>query len=124
VTRAAFPAGALAALRDARILRLRAGGRHRFIGIWAVALGRRVFVRSWSLTPGGWWDTLRRDPHGAVRMGRRTLAVRAVHTRSERLRREVDGAYLDKYGRGASRRYALDLTRARSRGTTTELVPR
>ena len=45
-----FSAAILAALRDGPILTIRAGTRpHRFIGIWAVVVERRVFVRSWSL---------------------------------------------------------------------------
>jgi hypothetical protein len=128
VQRAPMPArfsdAIVAALRDGRTLRIRAGTRHRFIGIWAVVVGRRVFVRSWSLKPGGWWRSFLEDPRGAIRVGGRTVPVRAVRTRSERLRRAVDGAYLSKYGRGAARRYALDLNRALSRGTTIELVAR
>ncbi len=124
VTRPAFSDATLDALRNGRILRIRAGARHRFIGIWAVVVGRRVFVRSWSVTAGGWWRAFREDPRGAIRVGSRTIAVRAVRTRSEALKRAVDRAYLEKYGQGGSRRYALDLNRAESRATTTELVAR
>jgi hypothetical protein len=42
----------LARLRDDKMLAIRAGtDEHRFIGIWAVVVEGRVFVRSWSLTP-------------------------------------------------------------------------
>ena len=38
--------------------RIRAGNRmHRFIGIWVVVVDDRVFVRSWSLKPQGWYRT-------------------------------------------------------------------
>src|SRR6516164_8614161 len=50
-----FPAGVVAAIRDGQILGLRAGTEpHRFIGIWAVVVEGRVFVRSWSLKPRSW----------------------------------------------------------------------
>ena len=39
------------------MLRIRAGAEHRFIGIWAVVVDGRVFVRSWSLKPQGWYRT-------------------------------------------------------------------
>jgi hypothetical protein len=46
-----------------------------------------------------------------------------VRTRSERLKAAVDRAYLAKYTSPGSVKYARDLGRAKSRETTTELVP-
>jgi hypothetical protein len=120
-----FPAGVLTALREGTTLTMRAGIRpHRFIGIWVVVVAGRVFVRSWSLKPGGWWRTFLEEPRGAIRVAGRTIPVRAVRTRSERLKAAVSRAYLTKYGTGGSLRYARDLCGAQSRATTTELVPR
>lgn len=114
----------LAALHHGKTLEIRAGARpHRFIGIWVVVVDGRAFVRSWSLKPRSWWRTFLADPRGAIRVGGRSIAIRAVRTRSERLKRAVDRAYLAKYGTGGSRRFAVDLGRPRSRATTTELVP-
>lgn len=119
-----LPRRVAAALRDGTTLRIRAGaGRHRFIGIWVVVVEGRVFVRSWSLKPRSWWRTLLIEPVGAIRVAGRTVAVRAVRTRSERLKDAVSRAYLEKYGAGGSLRYARDLGSAKSRATTTELVP-
>ena len=118
-----LPADVVATLREAKLLEIRAGGAHRFIGIWVVVVDDRAFVRSWSLKPRSWWRTFEQDPRGAIRVAGRSIAVRAVRTRSERLKRAVDRAYLAKYGTGGSRRYALDLGRPRSKATTTELVP-
>ena len=64
-----------------------------------------------------------REPRGKIQVGGRTIAVRAVRTRSDRIKDAVSRAYLVKYGSGGSRRYARDLGRAPSRATTTELVP-
>jgi hypothetical protein len=51
-TKQRFPDDILAIIRDGKILSLRAGTQpHRFIGIWAVVVEGRVFVRSWSLNP-------------------------------------------------------------------------
>ncbi len=54
----------LASIRRDRILRIRAGtdSTHRVIGIWAVVVEGRVFVRSWSLKPRSWWRTFLEDP--------------------------------------------------------------
>ncbi|HEX5759614.1 MAG TPA: DUF2255 family protein [Thermoanaerobaculia bacterium] len=114
----------LAAIRDGKILGIRAGVEpHRFIGIWAVVVERRVFVRSWSLKPRSWWRTFQEDPRGAVNVDGREIPVRAVRTRSERLKDAVSRAYLEKYDTKGSIQYARDMGRAKSRATTTELVP-
>jgi hypothetical protein len=114
----------LRAIRDGKILRLRAGTQpHRFIGIWAVVVEGRVFVRSWSLKPRSWYRTFLEEPRGVVQISGRQIPVHAVRTRSERLKDVVDRAYVEKYNTRASIKYARDLGRARSRATTTELVP-
>ena len=119
-----FPAGVVAAIRDGQVLGIRAGTQpHRIIGIWAVVVEGRVFVRSWSLKPRSWWRTLLDEPRGIVQAAGRTIPVRAIQTRSERLKEAVDRAYLEKYHTPGSLKFARDLGRARSRGTTTELVP-
>lgn len=123
-TKRGFSDEVLAAIRDGRILGVRAGtGPHRFIGIWAVVVQGRVFVRSWSLKPRSWYRTFLVEPRGLIQVGRREIAVRAVRTRSERLKNAVDRAYLEKYNTPGSIKYARDLGRAKSRATTTELVP-
>jgi hypothetical protein len=119
-----FPTGVLAAIRDVRRLGIRAGtGPHRIIGIWAVVVAGRVFVRSWSVKRGGWFRTFLEEPRGVIEVAGRTLDVRAAFPRSERLKDAIDRAYLEKYDGPGSIRYARDLGRARSRATTTELLP-
>lgn len=119
-----FPARIVAAIREGSILRIRAGTQpHRFIGIWAVVVQGRVFVRSWSLKPRSWYRTFLKEPRGVVQVAGRSLPVRAVRTRSERLKDGVSRAYLEKYHAPWSLKYARDLGRAKSRATTTELVP-
>ena len=47
-----FTKAIVAAIRDGKILGIRAGTKpHRIIGTWAVVVEGRVFVRSWSLKP-------------------------------------------------------------------------
>jgi len=119
-----FPDDILAAIRDGKILGLQAGTQpHRFIGIWAVVVENRVFVRSWSLKPRSWYRTFLVEPVGAIQVGDRQLPVRAVRTRSERLKAGVDRAYLEKYRTPGSIKYAQDLGSDPSRATTTELIP-
>ena len=84
---------------------------------------RRVFVRSWSIKPRSWYRTFLKEPVGAIQIAGHEIAVRAARTRSDRLNSAVDRAYLQKYNTPASLKYARDLGRAKSRATTTELVP-
>jgi len=121
---ARFPATAAAAIGTSPMLSIRAGSRHRYIRIWAVVAEGRVFVRSWSLKPRSWYRTFLAEPTGSIRLDGRAIAVRAVRTRSARLLRAVDRAYLRKYASPGAARYARDLCRPISRQTTIELVPR
>lgn len=122
--RGRFPPKPLAAIRDGQILGIRAGTKpHRIIGIWAVVVEGRVFVRSWSLKPRSWFRTFQEEPRGIVAVDGREIPVRAVFTKSERLKDAVSRAYLEKYHTPGSLKYARDLGRAKSRATTTELVP-
>jgi hypothetical protein len=119
-----FPDEIVAAIRDGKILGIRAGTQpHRIIGIWAVVVEGRVFVRSWSLKPRSWYRTFLEDPEGIIQVGDLQIPVRAVRTRSERLKDAVDRAYLEKYDTTGSIQYARDLGGEKSRATTTELVP-
>src|SRR5687768_15939628 len=119
-----FPNDIVTSIREGKILGIRAGTQpHRFIGIWAVVVEGRVFVRSWSLKPRSWYRTFLEEPRGTINVEGREIAVRAVRTRSERLKDAIDRAYLEKYKTPGSIKYARDMGRARSRATTTELVP-
>ena len=119
-----FGADILAAIRKDKILGIRAGsGPHRTIGIWMVVVEGRVFVRSWSLKPRSWWRTFLEDPYGSIFIADREISIRAVHTRSERLKDAISQAYKEKYNTPGSIQYVKEMSRGRSRETTTELVP-
>jgi hypothetical protein len=97
---------------------------HRVIGVWAVVVEGRVFIRSWSMKPRSWWRAFLEDPYGSVFVGEKEIRVRAVQTRSERLKDLVSQAYKEKYNTPGSIQYVKDMSRKKSRDTTTELVPR
>ena len=119
-----FPADVVAAIRKDKILGIRAGtAPHRIIGIWAVVVEGRVFARSWSLKPRSWWRKFLEEPRGVIQVGKRKIRIRAVQTRSERLKDAVSEAYREKYKTPGSIKFVRDMSRARSRNTTTELVP-
>jgi hypothetical protein len=119
-----FPKDVVTAIRDGKILRIRAGTKpHRIIGIWAVVVENRVFVRSWSLKQRSWYRAFLEEPVGVIEVDGREIPVRAVFTRSERLKTAVDRAYRDKYNTPGSRHYVRGFARKKRRDTTTELVP-
>lgn len=121
---ARFPAALLERIGARAALRVRAGaGSHRFLGIWAVVVDDRVFVRSWNDAPGGWNRAWRADPVGAIEVEGSTVAVRARPVRGERLQAAVSAAYLEKYWRPGSLKWARGMDDAARRKTTLELVP-
>jgi hypothetical protein len=120
-----FEPQVLERIRKEKILGVRAGSEstHRVIGIWAVVVEGRVFARSWSMKPRSWWRTFLEDPHGTVVVGDTEIPVRAVQTRSERLKDLVSQAYKEKYNTPGSVQFVKDMSGKKSRDTTTELVP-
>lgn len=121
-----LPRSLVSAIDEAKILGVRAGARsdHRFIGIWAVVVEGRVFARSWTLKPGGWYRTFLEDPRGTIQAGERAVRVRAVPVRSERLRDAVEAAYAAKYPTPGSRTYVRGFRTQRRREATMEFLPR
>src|SRR5437870_8790719 len=93
-----FPKHIVAAIRDGKVLGIRAGMKpHRIIGIWAVVVENRVFVRSYSLKPRSWYRAFLEEPRGIIEVEGREIPVRAIFTRSERLKDAVDRAYAEKF---------------------------
>src|SRR5205807_2322464 len=119
-----FPKHLVDAIRDAKILGIRAGTNpHRIIGIWAVVVEGRVFVRSYSLKPRSWYRTFLEEPRGVIDVDGREVPVRAVFTRSERLKTAVDRAYREKYSTPGSLQFVKGFKQKKRRDTTTELAP-
>ena len=112
-------------IRKEKIFGIRAGreSTHRVIGVWAVVVEGRVFARSWSLKPRSWWRVFVEDPYGSIFIGEKEIPVRAVQTRSERLKDLVSHAYKEKYNTPGSVQFVKEMSRKKSRDTTTELVP-
>jgi hypothetical protein len=76
------------------------------------------------MKPRSWWRTFVEDPYGSIFVGDQETPVRAIQTRSERLKDLVSKAYKEKYNTPGSVQYVKEMSRKKSRETTTELVPR
>ena len=117
----------LATINKDRILGICAGSdsKHRVIGIWVVVVDGRVFVRSYTMKPGGWWRTFLEDPYGEIFVSKRKrgIKIRAVQRRSEKLKDAVSAAYKEKYNTRGSVGYVEEMSKKPLRDTTTELVP-
>ena len=122
--RPALPKAIVDAIDRSSILGVRAGARsaHRFIGIWPVVVEGRVFARSWTLKADGWNRAFVEDPRGAIQVGLRTIRVRAVPVRSERLRDAIEDAYAKKYATPASQEYVRGFRTKRRRDSTLEFI--
>ena len=114
------------AVDESNYVRIKAGrpSGHRFIGIWAVVVNGRVFARSWTLEPDGWYRAFLDDPRGFLLVGDREVRIRAIPARSESIRDAVERAYAAKYTTPASKRYVRGFRTARRREATMEFVAR
>jgi len=121
---ATFVDDVLDALRNAKIIGVRAGAGHRYTGVWAVVVEGRLFVRSWNDKPAGWFRAFRSEPDGTVQLARLEIPVRAKPTRSDRIRKAVTVAFGEKYNTKASRKWVEGFGEPARELTTLELVPR
>ena len=126
MTSRTLPRTVVAALDSAKIFGIRAGARsdHRYTGAWPIVLEGRVFARSWTLKPGGWFQTLLEDPLGTIQVGDREVRIRAVRVKSERVLKAIEKAYAEKYPTPGSRQFVVGFRTPRRRAATMEFVKR
>ena len=124
VTASRLPRRLLENIATAKYMKIRSGTEHRFIWIWAVVVGGRVFVRSWNDKRNGWHRAFLEEPRGAIEIDGREVRIRAVTRQSERLMTAIEDAYAEKYTTPASLRYVAGFRRPKRRATTMELMPR
>lgn len=118
-----FPPDIVEALRQAKILGVRAGTEHRFTGVWVVVVEDRVFARSWSDMPTGWFRAFKREPAGTIQVGDREIPVQAKQVRSDRIRDSVTKAFGEKYNTKASRKWVDGFAEDKRKINTIEFVP-
>ena len=120
---ATFADDVVEALRNAKILGVRAGTEHRYTGVWIVVVDGRVFVRSWNDKPTGWFRAFRKQPSGTIQVGGLEIPVRAKLARSTRIRDAVTVAFGEKYNTKASGKWVAGFAEPARALTTLEFVP-
>jgi hypothetical protein len=111
------------ALRNAKILGVRAGTEHHYTGVWVVVVEGRVFVRSWNDKPTGWFRSFRKQPSGTIQVGEMEISVRAKPVRSARILDAVTAAFGEKYNTKASLKWVEGFAEPARALTTLEFVP-
>jgi len=119
-----FKADLVEALRKAKILGVRAGTEHRYTGVWVVVVADRVFARSWSDKPTGWFIAFKKEPEGTIQVGEREVRVRGNVVRSARLRDAVTAAFAEKYNTKGSQKWVEGFAEPERVVNTIEFVPR
>jgi hypothetical protein len=119
-----FSRPVVAAIDAAKIIGIKAGREHKFIGVWPVVVGGRVYARSWGVSRDGWFHAFLEDSSGAIQIGDREIRVRGLPARSERVRDKVEDAYKEKFTTKASQKWVRGFTTPRRRDATIEFVPR
>ena len=108
----------------AKILGVRSGSEHRYTGVWVVVVENRVFVRSWSDKPTGWFRAFKKQSSGTLQVGTREIPVSGKPVRSARLRDAVTSAYAQKYNTKGSQKWVEGFAEPARALTTLEFVPR
>lgn len=111
------------AVRSAKILGARAGTEHRYTGVWVVVVDDRVFARSWSDKPTGWFRAFRKQPDGTIQVGSLELPVRARLAKGPRIRDAVTMAFAEKYNTKASQKWVAGFAEPARALTTLKFVP-
>lgn len=120
-----FPRATLDAIRSSKYLWIRAGEGHRFVAIWSVVAGHRLFIRAYNLKRGGWPQAFDEVKRGAIKVAKDAdeIAIRARRVRSERLKTLVDEGFAEKYTTPSNLKYVKGFRAKRRRDATFELTP-
>ncbi len=121
--RRAFDPSVALAIDATKYFYLRAGTAHRFIAVWVVMIGERVFVRSWNDKAGGWYRAFRQEGVGTIKVDNNEIGVSAKPVRGAKLLDQMDVAYAQKYDTKANRKYVKGFSTAKRRACSLELTP-
>ena len=119
-----FTSAQVEALTKAKILGVRAGNEHRYTGVWVVVVDKRVFARSWSDKPTGWFRAFKKEPDGTLQVAKIEIPVRGKTVRSARLLDAITAAFGEKYNTKGSLKWVEGFAEPERVVNTLEFVPR
>ncbi len=111
------------AARKAKILGVRAGTEHRYTGVWVVVVDDRIFARSWSDKPTGWFRAFKKQPQGMIQIGELEVPIEAKPVRGARRRDAVTAAFAEKYNTKGSQKWVEGFAEPERAANTLEFVP-
>ena len=97
--------------------------REKFLNIWMVTVGNRIFARSWGFAERSWYNTFLTDPMGEIQCGDEVFNIKAEipHDLKE-LNSFIDQAYLTKYDSGDNSPYAQGIIQKEHAEKTMEII--
>ena len=113
----------VAAARDAKIIGVRAGTEHRYTGVWVVVVDDRIFARSWSDKPTGWFRAFKKELNGTIQINDLEISVQGKPVRSARVRDAVTAAFAEKYNTKGSQKWIEGFKEPERVLTTLEFAP-
>jgi len=118
-----FAPDVVEAARKAKILGVKAGTEHRYTGVWPIVVDDRIFVRSWTDKPTGWFRAFKKQPNGTIQIGDLEILVRGKVVRSARILTAVTVAFAEKYNTKGSRKWVEGFAEPARVVTTLEFLP-
>lgn len=103
-----FPADFVASINQAGLTGVSAGEMRAVpLRIWVVAVGNRLFARSWGLSERSWYSAFLGGAHGFIEKEGRRIHVRGqTPSDLEAISPLIDAEYLRKYDGGENSKYA------------------
>lgn len=120
-----FPTDFYAYLASHTLIEIKGGtSRDTFTSIWMVAVGERVFARTWEKSERSWFTALLREGAGEIRYGATVIPIRGIKIeRQPDLNEQINQAYKAKYTQPESLMYVNGITQPEYADCTVELVP-
>lgn len=119
-----FPDSFYSALQEDTLLKVKGGAqRERFLEIWMVAVGDRVFARSWSKSKRSWFTAFLEEGIGAVAYRNKEIQVKGEKVApNDPIQADINKAYLLKYTQEQNKYYAEGITQDEYLDYTLEFI--
>lgn len=106
-----FPADFYAYLDSHTLIGIKGGSdRDRFLKIWMVSVGERVFARSWGKSERSWFTAFIKEGKGQIEYGKKIINVTGKPWDDAKVNKEIDAAYKIKYTSAGNLPYVKGIT--------------